>query len=314
MGFYTLGMLRIALELAHLRPAYQDVATKFYEHFLAIAAAIDDPRSRIWDADAGFFFDVLHLSDGTIEPLRVRSLVGLIPLLGVEVVSADVLEAVPEFVDRMAWYARYRPGLQRSVTRNDRGILLSLLDEGQLRSVLRYLLDPDEFLSPFGVRSLSKAHEAEPIRLTVGETSFAIGYEPGEALTPILGGNSNWRGPVWVPLNYLIIEAIREYAAFHGPAFTVEHPSGSGRMATLDEVADDLAHRITSLYRVDTEDRLPFLGPRGAPQGDPGWREPAFYEYFHAETGAGLGASHQTGWSALIGTLMAELAARAQRY
>ena len=214
----------------------------------------------------------------------------------------------------MAWYARYRPELQRYAAGDqpDRSgrLLLSLLDESKLRSVLRYLLDPAEFLSPYGIRSLSKIHAEEPYELTMEGVTFRIGYEPGEALTPILGGNSNWRGPIWVPINYLVIEALREYAVYYGDDFVVEFPTGSGHESTLDEIADDLAHRVASLYRFGSDDTLPFLGRTARYRDDDRWHEPLFYEYFHAETGAGLGASHQTGWTALVGTLLAELADR----
>ena len=311
MAFSTLGMLRIALELAARRPVYEAVATKFYEHFLSIARAINLPDHSLWNDEDGFFYDVLHLPDGRVEPLRVRSLVGLLPLLGVEVIEPGVLDAAPRFRERMEWYRRHRPQLSRHIASVERPgvghrILLSVLDEDRLRSVLRYLLDPDEFLSPYGVRSLSKFHADHPYTLEVDGTHFTIGYEPGESTTALFGGNSNWRGPVWFPVNYLIIEALREYHEYYGDAFVVECPTGSGREVTLQGVADDLADRLIALFRLD-DDRRPFHGDVARLQSDPAWRDLLlFHEYFDGDTGRGLGASHQTGWTALVAKLIEE--------
>jgi hypothetical protein len=313
MAFATLGMLRLALELADIRPAYQDIATKFYEHFLAIARAMNLPDHRLWDEEDGFFYDVLHLPDGRVVPLKVRSLVGLIALIGVEVIEPELLASNPEFRRRMEWFSEHKPHLAEnvaSVTRHGVGerVLMSILDEDKLRSVLRYLLDPNEFLSPFGIRSLSKYHEANPFAVNIGGMDFTISYEPGESETGMFGGNSNWRGPIWFPLNYLIIEALREYHAFYGDECVVEMPTGSGTMMTLREVADELARRLVSLFLPDEQGRRPFLGGRRRLQEDPAWRDLLlFHEYFNGDTGEGLGASHQTGWTGLVATLIDEL-------
>jgi hypothetical protein len=315
MGFATLGMLKIALELAALRPAYQDVATKFYEHFLAIAQAMNFPGHSLWDPEDGFFYDVLHLPDGTSRPLRVRSMVGLLPLIAVEVIEPDVLDRVPEFTARMAWLARHKPHLKEDVATMTPAAaghrhLLAMLNEERLRSVLRYMLDPDEFLSPYGVRSLSKVHAEEPFTLAVGGADFTIGYEPGESRSHLFGGNSNWRGPIWFPINYLIVEALREYATYYGEDFTVEHPVGSGRPCTLNEVADDLSQRLISLFLPGSDGSRPVHGAAARAAGAAWEDELLFYEYFHGETGEGLGASHQTGWTALVAKLINELGGR----
>ena len=313
MAFATLGMLRLSLELASSRPAYQDIATKFYEHFLSIARAMNASDHSLWDEEDGFFYDVLHLPDGSFVPLKVRSLVGLISLLGVEVIEPGLLAENPEFRRRMQWFSRHRPHLAENVAAVDRPgsgerVLMSILDEDKLRSVLRYLLDPAEFLAPRGIRSLSKFHADHPFAVQIGGADFTISYEPGESESVMFGGNSNWRGPIWFPINYLIIEALREYHSYYGDEFTVEHPTGSGVKMTLREVADDLAGRLISLFLPDEQGRRPFHGNRERLQDDPHWRDLLlFHEYFNAETGEGLGASHQTGWTGLVATLIDEL-------
>ena len=313
MAFATLGMLRLSLELAREQPVYEDIATKFYEHFLSIARAMNLPDHSLWDEEDGFFYDVLHLPDGRIEPLRVRSLVGLISLIGVEVIEPTLLEHVPGFRQRMRWFSKHRPHLAQNVAAVDRHgvgerVLMSVLDETKLRSVLRYLLDPEEFLSPFGIRSLSKYHAQHPYAVNIGGMDFTISYEPGESESNLFGGNSNWRGPIWFPINYLLIEALREYHSYYGDEFTVEFPVGSGKQATLVEVADDLASRLISLFIPDNDGNRPFLGDRQRLVEDPAWCDLLlFHEYFNAETGEGLGASHQTGWTGLVATLIDEL-------
>jgi hypothetical protein len=312
MGFATLGMLKIALELARMRPVYQEIATKFYEHFLAIAQAMNLPDHSLWDESDGFFYDVLHLPDGTSRPLKVRSMVGLLPLIGVEVIEPEVLSRVPEFTERMAWLARHKPHLAEDVAMitpapTGHRHLLTVVNEERLRSVLRYMLDPDEFLSPYGIRSLSKFHESHPFTLSVDGIEFTIGYEPGESGSYLFGGNSNWRGPVWFPINYLIIEALREYATYYGDEFTVEHPVGSGEQRTLGQVADDLCMRLISLFQKNDGGHRPIHSPATHAAGEDWEDELIFYEFFHAETGEGLGASHQTGWTALVAKLIDEV-------
>ncbi len=313
MAFATLGMLRLSLELAATRPVYEQIATKFYEHFVSIAQAMNLAEHRLWDEEDGFFYDVVHLPDGRVVPLRVRSLVGIIALLGVEVIEPELLEANPEFRARMDWFARHRPHRVEgaaSIQRHGVGerVLMSVLDEHKLRSVLRYLLDPEEFLSDYGVRSLSKYHGEHPFTVHMGGMDFTISYEPGESQTVMFGGNSNWRGPIWFPLNYLIIEALREYHSFYGDDFTVEMPTGSGNQATLHEVADELAGRLVALFTPDSSGRRPFHGDRERLQDDPAWCDLLlFHEYFNGDTGEGLGASHQTGWTGLVASLIDEL-------
>ncbi len=313
MAFNTLGMLRLALELARVRPAYEDIATKFYEHFLSIARAMNLPDHVLWDDEDGFFYDVVHLPDGRIVPLRVRSLVGLISLIGVEVIEPDLLEANQQFRRRMRWFSRHRPHLAQNVASVERPgvgerVLLSVLDEDKLRSVLAYLLDEDEFLSRYGIRSLSRYHAERPFTVNIGGMDFTVAYEPGEAQSGMFGGNSNWRGPIWFPLNYLIIEALREYHSYYGDDFQVDFPTGSGSKATLGEIADELSARLVALFLPDDAGRRPFHGNRERLQEDPAWRDLLlFHEYFHGDTGEGLGASHQTGWTGLVATLIDEL-------
>jgi hypothetical protein len=316
MAFNTLGMLRLALELARVRPAYEDIATKFYEHFLSIARAMNLPDHVLWDEEDGFFYDVVHLPDGRIVPLRVRSLVGLISLIGVEVIEPELLEASKQFRNRMRWFSEHRPHLAQNVASVERPgvgerVLLSVLDEAKLRSVLGYLLDEDEFLSPYGIRSLSRHHAEQPFTVNIGGMDFTVAYEPGEAQSSMFGGNSNWRGPIWFPINYLIIEALREYHSYYGDDFQVEFPTGSGAMATLGEVADELARRLIALFLRDEAGRRPIHGNRERLQNDPAWCDLLlFHEYFNGDTGEGLGASHQTGWTGLVATLIDELGRR----
>ena len=309
MAGYCLDLLRIALELAREEPIYEDLATKFFEHFLYIAGALNDLGGKgvgLWHEGDQFFYDALRTSDGRVEPLRVRSLVGLIPLLAVLVVDPDTLARHPDFVRRMGWFLRYRPDLARQVSRfMEKGggerRLFSLLRAHRMKALLARMLDEEEFLSPYGVRSLSKAHEREPYVLGLDGHSFEVRYEPGESSSGLFGGNSNWRGPVWMPLNVLLIEALRRFHRFYGPAFRVECPTRSGRKLSLGEVADELTRRVTRLFLADSTGRRPC---RRAPvaQGDEDLL--LFYEYFHGEDGSGLGASHQTGWTALVAELV----------
>ncbi len=316
MAFNTLGMLRLALELARVRPAYEDIATKFYEHFLSIARAMNLPDHILWDEKDGFFYDVVHLPDGRNVPLRVRSLVGLISLIGVEVIEPDLLAANQQFRSRMQWFSKHRPHLAQNVASVERPgvgerVLLSVLDEDKLRSVLSYLLDEEEFLAPYGIRSLSKHHVEHPFTVNIGGMDFTVAYEPGEAQSGMFGGNSNWRGPIWFPLNYLIIEALREYHSYYGDDFQIEFPTHSGSMATLGEIADELSTRLVALFLPDAAGRRPFHGGRERLQDDPAWCDLLlFHEYFHGDTGEGLGASHQTGWTGLVATLIDELGRR----
>ncbi len=301
MAFFTLEMLAIALELAETNPVYQDLATKFFEHFLAIGTAMSDPDHCLWDSEDGFFYDVLRLPDGTAQPLKVRSMVGLIPLLAVTVIDAETMADMPAFTNRMHWFLHRKPHLSGSVARIDEQgdrhrHLAAILDENRLRSVLVRLLDAEEFLSPYGIRSLSRHHRREPFETRVDGHTFRVEYEPAESSSGLFGGNSNWRGPVWFPINALIIEALDRFHAYFGDAFTVECPTGSGRMMTLDAVADDIARRLVSLFLPDDSGRRPFEGGRtGLDDG-----HLLFHEFFHGDDGRGLGASHQTGWTGIV--------------
>lgn len=312
MGFYCLEMMKIALELAKSDTAYVDMAIKFYEHFLWIALAIGgDTRDGVglWDAEDGFYYDVLKLPGHRPQPLRVRSLVGLMPLIAVETVSQKTLDRFPGFATSIRWLCEHRPDLAKNLASTERlgkesSHLFAMVNEDQLRRVLSILLDAREFLSPYGIRSLSKSHET-PYDLSIGGQHFSIRYEPAESRGSLFGGNSNWRGPVWFPINYLLIEALRKHARFYGDTFKVECPTGSGVYLTLDQVADELGRRLVAIFLRNEHDMRPVYGGQWRFQADPHWRDHIlFHEYFHGENGAGLGASHQTGWTGLVATLL----------
>jgi len=317
MGMYCLNMLAISLELARTRPAYEDVATKFFEHFLYIANAINHLSGTsvsLWDDGDGFYYDVLHLPGGALVPLRVRSFVGLIPLFAVETLEPDLLEVLPRFRRRMEWFMRYRPNLVANVcpmTRPGEGgrFLLSIASREQLARVAAYMLDPNEFLSSFGLRSLSRHHAEQPFVFEVDGQPHTVRYEPADSTTGLFGGNSNWRGPVWFPVNYLMIESLHKYHHYYGESLKVEFPTGSGKQATLDEVATDLSRRLARIFLPDDDGagRRPVFGGEPIFQNDAHWRDQIlFYEYFHGDNGAGIGASHQTGWTALVANLIQE--------
>ena len=324
MAFYSTTMLSMALELAKGNPAYEDLASKFFEHFVAIVDAMNSlGGSGLWDDEEGFYYDQLH-ADGGFRPLRVRSMVGLIPLFAVEVLDDATLEALPDFRKRMQWFLENRKDLARHVAfaekcatrKDDNGRTLRLLaipSRERLERVLRYLLDESEFLSPYGIRSLSKAHQHHPYVLHAGGEEFRVDYAPGESATGLFGGNSNWRGPIWMPVNYLLIEALERYHHFYGDDLKVECPVGSGRRLTLREVAQELAARVASIFLPGADGQRPCFGGDRRHADDPAFRDLVhFHEYFHAESGAGLGASHQTGWTALVIRLLDDLA-RARR-
>ncbi len=313
MAFYSLEMMRIALELAKENPVYQDTATKFFEHFLRIAHAMTNLGGKgysLWDDEDGFFYDTLHLPDDSIFRLKVRSLVGLMPLIAVETLEPELMAAFPDFARRTQWFIDNRPQLSEDVVCAEvpgegERFLIAILSKERLASMLRYLLDTDEFLSPYGIRSLSKFHAAHPFRLEVDGQHFEVGYVPGESRSGLFGGNSNWRGPIWFPLNFLIIEALQRFHRTYGDDFTVELPTGSGNWVTLDVVADELSRRLTRLFLRDESGRRPAHGGDPRYQTDPHFRDHLlFHEYFHGETGAGLGASHQTGWTGLVANLL----------
>jgi hypothetical protein len=313
MAFYCATLLSMALELAREDPAYEDMASRFFEHFVAIVDAINTVGgSGLWDEQDGFYYDLLHLPDRQV-PLRVRSMVGLLPLIAVEVLDDAVIENLPGFKKRMEWFLQNRSDLARHIhyctSRQEHGHrLLAVPSYDRLLRVLGYLLDENEFLSPYGIRSLSRAHAEAPYRFWVGETEHRVDYVPGESTTGLFGGNFNWRGPIWFPINYLIVEALERYGHYYGDSVRVECPTGSGNRMTLTEVAHEIARRLASIFLPDANGQRPWQGGNPLWQ-DPHWRELSlFHEYFHGETGGGLGASHQTGWTALAVTLLEDLA------
>jgi Glycosyl hydrolase family 63 C-terminal domain len=310
IAFFCLTMLSIALELAQTDPVYEDMASKFFEHFVRIADAINNfGGTGLWDEQDGFFYDRLHL-DGTETPLSARSMVGLLPLIAVEVLDYAAIDRLPDFKKRLRWFLDNRRDLASVVSFiGERGkMLLAIPSRQRLVRVLRRMLDEREFLSPYGIRSMSKAHQDQPFRFSIGGQTLQVGYEPGESQTALFGGNSNWRGPIWMPPNYLLIEALERYHHFYGDDLRVEHPVGSGRQLTLLEVARDLSARVARLFLPDAAGRRPCHGDDTTYATDPACRDLLlFYEYFHGDTGRGMGASHQTGWTALVLRLMESL-------
>ena len=312
MGMYCLNLLAIALELAREDPAYEDVASKFWEHFLYIAAAIDNLGHGIgmWSEEDGFFYDVLHTHDGNRVPMLIRSIVGLIPLFAVETLEPWTARRLPGFERRLEWFIKNRPELTQNVAcMNTRGAgerrLLSLVNAEQLRRILRVVLDESEFLSPYGIRALSRHHKDNPYVLPLNGSEYRIGYEPGESSTGVFGGNSNWRGPIWFPVNFLLIESLQKLHHYYGAAFKVECPTGSGNYLTLWEVAAELSRRLAHIFLEDAAGKRPVNGKHSIYAEDPHWRDLVlFHEYFHGDNGSGLGASHQTGWTALVAKLL----------
>jgi hypothetical protein len=313
MGMYCLNMLAIAMELAREDAVYEDVASKFFEHFVYIAQAMNNLGGEdlnLWDEKDGFYYDVLHLPDGRHYPLKVRSMVGLIPLFAVETLEPEVVDKLPGFKRRMQWFLDNVPHVPRHIdmTRQSaHGVrrLLSIVDSGQLVSILQYMLDEAEFLSPHGIRALSAFHRDSPYTMQVQGMPHRVDYEPAESTTEFFGGNSNWRGPVWFPVNFLLIESLQKFHHYYGPDFRVEFPTGSGEMKTLWEIAAEISRRLTRLFLRGPDSRRPVYGGSVRFQQDPHWRDLIlFYEYFHGDNGAGLGASHQTGWTGLVAKLI----------
>jgi hypothetical protein len=310
MAGYCLAMWWMALVLAEHNPTYEDLVTKFFEHFAYIASAIYE--QGLWDEDDGFFYDVLHLEGGQRVPLRVRSMVGLLPLVAATTLGTATRERLPQFSEHLDWFLEHKPRFAQVVGNvhvlgGNEGRLFCIADPDRLRKILARMLDPEEFLSPYGLRALSKAHEAAPFDLHLDGMTFRVDYEPGESTTGLFGGNSNWRGPIWFPVNYMVIHALRRYHAFLGDDFTVEHPTGSGVTMNLEQVADDLSRRLVATFLDDANDRRPVFGPYTKLQEDPAWHDRLlFHEYFHGDTGMGLGAAHQTGWTGLVANLIVE--------
>jgi hypothetical protein len=317
MAMYSLDLLAIAMELAAEDPTYEDVASKFWEHFVYIARAmnhIDSDGLSLWDDDEGFFFDVLHTPDGNRIPMRVRSMVGLIPLYAAQTLEPDLLERMPAFKRRLDWFIAHRPDLtenmacMRSKGQAERR-LLSITNRDQLERILKVMLDEDEFLSNYGIRALSRRHKDEPYSLWLEGAEHSVHYEPGESSTGLFGGNSNWRGPIWMPVNYLLIQSLRRFHEYYGADFKVECPTGSGQFLDLDQIANEISSRLIGIFRRDNTGRRPVLGSNFLFQTDPHWCDLLpFHEYFHGDSGAGVGASHQTGWSALVACMIYEMA------
>lgn len=313
MGFFCLSMFAIAVELARDDPAYEDMAIKFFEHFLFIAGAVNNIGNSgisLWDECDHFFYDVLRMPDGTAIPLRARSLVGLIPILAVETLEEEDLKRMHEFRERAEWFLDRHPELASLVCHlHEKGQyerrMLSLVRPERLKEVLRRMLDPEEFLSDYGIRSVSKYHKEHPYVLTINDQTRSVDYEPAESRTVLFGGNSNWRGPIWFPINYLIIEALQRFDYYFGESFKVEFPTGSGKELTLWEVSSELSHRLIRIFLADEQGRRAVFGENETFQTNPNWRNYIpFHEYFHGDTGKGLGASHQTGWTGLIAKLI----------
>jgi hypothetical protein len=314
MAMYSLNLMRIALELALHNRVYEDIATKFFEHFLYIAKAmthIGDDGVGLWNDEDGFFYDVLRFPNGDLLPMKVRSMVGLIPLYAVEIIEPEMLERLPDFKRRLEWFLNYRPDLARLVSRwNEPGRgnrhLLSLLRGHRMKLLLKRMLDESEFLSDYGIRSLSRAHLDSPYVFDCCGQPMTVQYQPGESKTGAFGGNSNWRGPVWFPVNYLLIISLKRFASYYGDDFKIECPTGSDRFLTIHQVADELALRLTRLFRRNDQGFRPVLGDHDKLQTDPHFKDYLlFHEYFHGDNGSGVGASHQTGWTGLVANLLA---------
>jgi hypothetical protein len=313
MAMYCLNLMRIALELAQHNHTYEDIATKFFEHFLYIAEAMTNLGGEgigLWDETDQFFYDELNLTDGAIIPLRVRSMVGLIPLFAVETLEADHLDRLPEFKARLEWFLNYRQDLAALVSRwhepgaGDRR-LLSLLRGHRMKQLLKRMLDETEFLSDYGVRALSKVHERQPYVFDYGGQRFEVRYQPAESDSGLFGGNSNWRGPIWFPVNYLLVESLQKFHHYYGDEFKIECPTGSGTFVTIEQVAEELSRRLTRIFLKDAEGRRPVFGEQGKLQNDQHFRDHLqFFEYFHGDNGRGVGASHQTGWTGVIAKLL----------
>jgi hypothetical protein len=316
---FCLTLMRIALELARENPVYENIATKFFEHFLAIALAMNNAGGEgigLWDDEDEFFYDVLHVPGNGYTRVRVRSLVGLMPLLAVETIEPELLELMPGFKARLEWYLANRPDLAALISRwNEPGAgerrLIALTRGSRMKRLLRRMLDPEEFLSANGVRSLSKFHQAHPYALHIGGEAKVVNYEPAESRTGMFGGNSNWRGPVWLPINYLLIESLQKFHHYYGDDFKVECPTRSGQFITLEDVANELSNRLIALWSRGGDGERPFTrGPAGGLDPARDGERYLFHEFFNADTGGGLGASHQTGWTGLVAKLIQQQGTR----
>ncbi len=315
MGMYCLNMLTIALELAKTNPSYEDIASKFFEHFLYITHAMNalgEDENGLWDEEDGFYYDALHLPNGQHMKIKLRSMVGLIPLFAIETLEPDLLNALPGFKKRLEWFIKNRPDLAKNMaSMEEAGVgqrrILSIVSRHKLRRVLNRMLDETRFLSPYGIRSLSKFHKKNPYLFNVDGQTARVDYEPAESESGMFGGNSNWRGPIWFPLNYLIIESLQKFHHYLGNSYTVECPVGSGNDMTLWEISAEISNRLVNIFLKDRDGRIPLHGATEKFQTDPYFKDHIlFYEYFHGDNGAGLGASHQTGWTGLVAKLISQ--------
>jgi len=313
VAMYSLNLMRISLELSRHNPVYQDMANKFFEHFLHIAGAMANMGAGadgLWDNEDEFYYDSIKLSNGSSFRLRIRSMVGLVPLFAVEVLDDEILQSQPEFAKRLNWFLEHRPDLAALVSRwHEKGTadkhLLSLLRGHRIKRILYRMLDETEFLSDYGIRSLSKHHEQHPYEFRIDGQTLSVQYSPGESPIPLFGGNSNWRGPVWTPMNFLIIESLQRFHHYYGDDFKVECPTHSGHYATLNEISMELSKRLCRLFLVNEQGHRPACGEHDKMKNDPHFRDHIlFYEYFHGDNGRGMGASHQTGWTGLIGKIL----------
>jgi hypothetical protein len=313
MGMYCLNMLAISLELAKTNPVYEDIATKFFEHFLYIADAmnhIGEEEVSLWNEEDGFYYDVLHLPHNEQIAMKVRSMVGLIPLFAVETIEPETLKLLPNFKKRLEWFINNRPDLKQNVAcMETKGIgarrLLAIVSRDKLRRILQKMLDESEFFSDYGIRAVSRYHADHPYIFEVNGSHFCVDYEPAESSSGLFGGNSNWRGPVWFPVNYLLIESLQKFHYYLGDDFKVECPTGSGNWMTLWEVASEISQRLSRIFLRNPSGQRPVYGGTQKFQTDSHWRDLIlFYEYFHGDNGAGIGASHQTGWTGLVAKLI----------
>jgi hypothetical protein len=313
MGMFCLNMLTISLELAVHNSAYEDIALKFFEHFLFIAEAMNNIAGEhisLWNEDDEFFYDVLHFEDGDNIPLKLRSMVGLIPLFAVTTIEPSLLEKVPQFKHHLEWFLEHRPDLAKLVSRwyeprmGDRR-LLAILRGHRMKRVLYRMLDENEFLSAYGVRALSRIYAEHPYALNVDGSTYTVAYLPADSDSGLFGGNSNWRGPIWFPVNYLIVESLQQFHHYYSDDFLVECPTHSGKKLTLNQIADEISHRMINIFLHDANGRRAVFGNNEIFQNNPHWRDYIpFYEYFHGDNGAGIGASHQTGWTGLVAKLI----------
>ncbi len=313
MAMYALNMMRIAMELALYNPVYEDMAIKFFEHYLYIAEAMEslgDDSGGLWNEEDGFFYDVLRLNNGKSISLRLRSIVGLIPMFAVEVIDHEMLEKLPEFKIRMEWILKNRPELANVVSHwevegKGRKHLMSILRKTRLKRILERMTDEKEFLSDYGIRSMSKVYEENPYEFSIDGMDLRVKYTPAESDSSMFGGNSNWRGPIWFPINFLIVESLQRFHYYYDESFKIEFPKGSGELQNLNYVADDLSKRLRSIFYEDSNGNRPCNGGNEMMDKDPNFKNYiTFYEYFNGDSGKGIGASHQTGWTATVAKLI----------